>query len=88
MKTLQIPFVDDSLIEKLKRIADRERSSVSDVIRRYLEQMVASHEPPANGATNKNAILASTRGTWSASQYSEFDQNTAPFREIDPSLWQ
>ncbi len=62
--------------------------SVEELVRRYLREIgTKTAETNGNSKQDKNAVLDKLRGTWTEEDLREFEQNTAPMREIDPDLW-
>ncbi len=85
MASMSIRGIDDQLLAQLKRQAQQEGSSVNGLVVRLLH---GRSERGSVGVSAKSYDdLDALAGTWSARQAREFERATAPFSEVDPSLW-
>lgn len=88
-KTLHISHIDESLMRALELLAQKEHTSVEEIVKRHLAKLSAEEMPVRNSSVSeKHIALAKIAGIWNADDARAFDEVTAPFREIDPSLWQ
>lgn len=71
---------------RLKRQAARERTSVNALLVRLIETQTAG-VPAASKAVTAHDDLDALAGTWSARDAKAFERATAPFAEIDRTLW-
>jgi hypothetical protein len=85
MATVSIRGLDDKVLKRLKRQAQREGSSLNSLVVRMLQG-------DASGVAGKSSMqrfddLDALAGTWSAQQAQAFGRATAAFSEVDPALW-
>ena len=87
--TLHIPQIDNSLMRSLELLAEVEHTSVEEIVRRQLRKLGNAETPRSiNRHNNKDAVITSLSGVWDENDAREFEEATAPFREIDEALWQ
>ncbi len=85
MPTMSIRGLDERALARLKRQAEREGSSVNGLVVRLLEEGGNVTKPARKRRTFDD--LDALAGTWSAPQAKAFERSTAPFSEVDPTLW-
>lgn len=85
MATMSIRGLDDKVLVRLKKRAQREGSSVNSLVVRILEGRDAPAPPLPRLRPRRE--LDRLAGTWTDADAREFEQATAPFREIDQELW-
>ena len=85
--TIHISQIDKPLMQRLQLLANKEHTSIEDIVRRYLTALTET-DIDIPSKENKDQLIAKLFGTWSNEEVSRFEQVTAPFDEIDPSLWQ
>lgn len=85
MATVSIRGLDEKVIARLKRQAQREGSSLNSLVVRMLqgESAMKSAARPPKTFDDLDALA----GTWSSQQVRAFERGTAAFREVDPMLW-
>lgn len=82
MKTMTIRNVPADLAEALENEKVRRRSSLNRTALALLRETLGLSKPGPRG--NGLRRLA---GAWSEDEYGRFEQATAPFGEIDQTLW-
>ncbi len=82
MASLTVKQVDEGLLQRLREQSRRRGQSMNTFIRELLARAVG-YEP---GRTTYDD-LSDLAGAWSEEDQREFDEQTRPFREVDPSLW-
>lgn len=85
MATMSIRGLDDKVLSRLKRQAQREGASVNSLVLRILHDEGATR--PSASRLQPRRDLSALAGTWTAREAREFERATAPFREVDPELW-
>jgi hypothetical protein len=88
--TLYIPHIDETVMRTLELLAQKEHTSVEEIVRQYLMKLKAKNIPQSEQAKKirKKEAISKLAGIWSDKDLQEFENATAPFREIDPTLWQ
>ncbi len=89
--TITIDNLDDGAFERLtseaRRLGTTPTAVAADVLRSAMSgQSHAGATPPLTPEQRRERIAA-LAGTWTDEDVREFDEATAPFREIDPQLW-
>ena len=85
MATMSIRGLDDKLLSRLKRRAEREGSSLNRLVVSLLQDDAGAARKPR--PLQKYDDLNSLAGTWNSQQVREFERDTAAFSEVDPGLW-
>jgi hypothetical protein len=85
MTTMSIRGLDPKVLARLKRQAEREGSSLNSLMLRLVQGDTAAHARDKAQQTYDD--LDALAGTWSAQQARQFELATAPFSEVDPTLW-
>ncbi|MEA2336632.1 MAG: hypothetical protein QOE82_639 [Thermoanaerobaculia bacterium] len=80
MKNLTIRNVPDDLADALEREKSRRRGSLNQTVIELLSQGLGVGTRRSNG-------MARFAGTWTAEEYSQFEENTASLEDIDDELW-
>ena len=83
MATVSIRGLDEKVIARLKRQAQREGSSLNRLVVRMLGESAAKSALPPKTFDDLDALA----GTWSSQQARAFERGTAAFTEVDPMLW-
>jgi len=83
MATMSIRGLDNQELARLKNRAEQEGSSLNSLVLRLLQG--GMH--PESKAMKKYEDLNALAGSWSVDDAQEFARNTAPFAEVDSSLW-
>ena len=87
--TLHISGIDESVMRTLALLSSEQHVSIEEVVRQYLRSLalpLQSIDP--NAVRERDSTVRSLLGMWNPDEAHEFEQNTAPLREIDASLWQ
>lgn len=85
MATMSVRGLDEKALARLKRQARREGSSLNSLVVRMLQGEATAKEAARPSRTFDD--LDSLAGTWSSAQARSFERDTAPFAEVDPTLW-
>ncbi|HEY6171139.1 MAG TPA: ribbon-helix-helix protein, CopG family [Candidatus Kapabacteria bacterium] len=88
--TLHISHIDESLMRSLESLAEKEHTSVEEMVRRYLKKLGGNGSPPVPidpSKSNRRSVIRKLSGAWSEEEAREFEDATAPFRTVDESLW-
>jgi len=85
MASMSIRGLDDHLLGRLKRQAEEEGSSLNSFVLRLLQRI--GEDSPASGRLRKFDDLDALAGTWSEEEAQDFERHTAPFAEVDETLW-
>ncbi|MBI2799429.1 MAG: hypothetical protein HYX63_03930 [Gammaproteobacteria bacterium] len=85
MATVSIRGLDEKVIARLKRQAQREGSSLNSLVVRMLQGESATKSAALPPKTFDD--LDALAGTWSGQQVKAFERGTAAFTEVDPMLW-
>ncbi len=84
MRQINIRNIDSATAARLKRNAKRRGQSLN----RYLQSLLRKGaEDEVAGSRGPHSDLDSLAGTWSAADLKQFEQDTAPFSEVDKALW-
>jgi len=85
MATMSIRGLDEKALARLRRRAQREGASLNSLVVRLLQ---SEHGKSAkHSIVQKFDDLDALAGTWSNQQARAFENNTAAFSEVDPTLW-
>ena len=84
MKSITIHGIDQPLFSLLKSIADSEKTSLNQTIKRLLEKALGI--TPVD-VQNKKDEFREFSGVWSNEDLDEFNKNTKNFEKIDPEDW-
>lgn len=82
MATMSIRGLDDRVLDRLKKRAKQEGTSLNSLVLGLLQG-----NPAQKGSPGKFDDLEDLAGTWSEEEAKAFEKNTAAFAEIDPTLW-
>lgn len=83
MATMSVRGLDEKVLQRLKRQAEQEGTSLNSLVVRLLRG-----EGPATAAPRKKFDdLDALAGTWTAQQARAFERDTAAFSHVDPALW-
>jgi hypothetical protein len=82
---MSIRGLDEKVLARLKRRAEREGSSLNGLVVRLLQGEAGAAQ--GSQALQRFDDLDALAGTWSAQQARAFARDTAPFSEVDPELW-
>ena len=82
MKTMTIRNIPSELAQAL----DKERRRRGLSLNRTVLVLLGNALGVQNAATRSNG-LRQLAGTWSESEYKQFEQAVAPFGEIDEAMW-
>jgi hypothetical protein len=85
MANLSIRGLDEKALAELKKRARQEDASVNTVVLRLIEQGIGRRR--AKAALRRHDDLDALAGSWRKSDAAAFERATAPFGEVDPSLW-
>lgn len=85
MATLSVRGLDDRALAKLKARAIKEGASVNTLVLRLIEQGLGHAR--TKPARRRHADLDALAGSWRKNEGAAFERVTAPFAEIDTSLW-
>ena len=85
MANISIRGLDDKVLQRLKRQAQREGGSVNGLVVRLLQNETIG--PARKTTVQKYDDLDALAGTWSSLEAKRFERDTAPFSEVDPALW-
>lgn len=85
MTALSIRNLDEEALKRLKTAAREEGASVNSLVVRLIE--TATGLRPAPRAALEYRDLDALAGTWSEADATAFQTATAPFEQIDDSLW-
>ena len=80
---ITINNIDQSLVQRLSREAESRGMDVNAFLINVLSTAVPLE--PQRGDSN---LIEKLAGTWKSEEFDNFTSNTAPFEEIDESLWQ
>jgi plasmid stability protein len=80
MRNMTIRNVPDDLADALQKEKSRRKGSLNRTVIELLNQGLGLGSSRSNG-------LARLAGTWTAKQFQKFEENVAPFEEIDAELW-
>jgi hypothetical protein len=82
---MSIRGLDNKVLSRLKRRAEREGSSLNSLVVRLLQ---ADTDAPGKARQlQKFDDLDALAGTWTSQQARAFERDTAAFSEVDPTLW-
>lgn len=88
--TLTIDNLDDATFHRLeseaRRLGRTPAEAAADLLRGALAPAAAGPGTPLT-AEERRRRLAALAGTWTDEDLREFEEVTAPFREIDPEIW-
>jgi hypothetical protein len=84
MATMSIRGLDDKALNRLKRQAEQEGSSLNSLVLRLLQD---TGTPVQLNVTKKFDDLNTLAGTWGEEEAHAFERNTAAFAEVDAALW-
>lgn len=84
MSDILVRNIDDATHARLKRQADATGLSVNALMHEFIRRGLRVPHRDANGLYHD---LDSLAGTWGAGEEAEFRANTAPFSQIDETLW-
>ena len=76
--------IDSNVMTILKRQAEKQRTSVNQLIIKYIEQCVGHGQPVCKPVFHDLDHLA---GTWKHEDAKSFEKNTAYFEKIDKDSW-
>jgi plasmid stability protein len=82
---LSIRGLDEGALAALKQRAAADKASVNAVVLKLLDEALG--RSPRGPAAQRHHDLDSLAGRWSAQEAQDFDQATAPFGEVDASMW-
>ena len=85
MTNLSIRGLDDKSLADLKNRAAKENASVNSLVLRLIEQGLGHRR--SKPALRRHDDLAALAGSWRASEAVAFEHVTAPFNEVDATLW-
>jgi hypothetical protein len=80
MKHLTIRGVPEDLYELLHDMKERTGKSLNQTVIDLLQERLGVDSPRRNG-------LARFAGSWSRTDFDEFQRSTAPMEDIDRDLW-
>lgn len=85
MPNLSIRGLDDQALAKLKARAIKEGASVNTLVLRLIEQGLGHAR--ARPARRRHDDLDALAGSWRKNEGLAFERATAPFAEVDATLW-
>ncbi len=86
MTTMSIRGLDEQVLAKLKEQAAGQGSSLNSLVLRLLQGIHSDHATPSRQPQAFDDLNA-LAGTWSPEDATAFARNTAPFAEVDATLW-
>jgi len=86
MTTMSIRGLDEQVLAKLKAQAARQGSSLNSLVLRLLQGTNSDQATPSRPPQTFDDLNA-LAGTWSPEDAAVFARNTAPFAEVDATLW-
>lgn len=85
MANLSVRGVEPATLAELKTRARKEKASVNALVLRLIE--LGLGRPSSKPGRRRYDDLDGLAGSWRKDEAARFDRATAPFEEIDPSLW-
>ena len=85
MASMSIRGLDEKVLSRLKRRAEREGTSLNSLVVRLLQADAGA--PGRTRLLQKFDDLDALAGTWTSQQARAFERDTAAFSEVDPTLW-
>ena len=86
MKQLTLRGFDDELAETIRRVAERDRTSLNKAALKLLRKGAGLTEN-RNQADTVGSSLDHLIGSWSRAEADEFDASLQEFEKIDESIW-
>ena len=86
MKQLTVRGFDDELAETIRRVAERDRTSLNKAALKLLRKGAGLAEN-RNRADTVGSSLDHLIGSWSHDEAAEFDAALEDFETIDESIW-
>ena len=86
MKQLTVRGFDDELAETIRRVAERDRTSLNKAALKLLRKGAGLAENH-NRADTVGSSLDHLIGSWSRAEADEFDAALKDFETIDESIW-
>jgi hypothetical protein len=84
MKSLSLRGIDDDLSNHLKKISQKEGTSLNKTVLRLLEDSVGVKK---NNRLNLYHDLDDLAGTWNSREEKEFNDKIQLLKKIDKDLW-
>ena len=84
--TIHLDVHDESVIHWIEAESQRTGCSIEQVVAQLIKSGIAATHP--HGSHNAMQDIDALAGGWSASDAEEFQKNSAPFRQIDTTMWQ
>ncbi len=85
MANVSIRGLDEKVLKRLKRQAQKEGGSLNGLVVRMLQSDSAA--APSKPPTQRFDDLDALAGTWTMQQAQQFERDTAAFADVDPTLW-
>lgn len=83
MSQITLRKIPDVLDKQLRSLAGKNKTSLNKVILSMLLKNLG-----LSADSDKKRDLSDLCGTWTSTQYDEFQRNTEQFDKIDPEIWE
>jgi hypothetical protein len=83
MSQISLKQVPENIDILIRSISKKQNKSIDRTVISLLEKALEIKDD-----SNKKRDLSSLAGTWSKSQFEEFERNTALFGKIDREIWE
>ncbi len=83
MKQITLRQIPKKVEDLIRSISEKQNKSINKTIISLLEKSLG-----LKNNSNKKRDLSKLSGTWSSTEFNEFEKNTGIFNKIDKEIWE